>query len=288
MNSHPPTGGSGPADPGDPGPGNSHLGDWWHGGPGSGDPGPGNPGPSAAPGDHRPLRRNVAIAALVVAVMVVAALVTAARDSAAGRSATSRAVSVTAAPAATVDFQGTPGLVRIVAADTGQVRLTGQLDWKRHAPVVVDRRTDHGHVLTLSYRCAASSPCTGTYRLVVPRHTAIVLRQPSGHVIVSGLAGSLRITARSVDISATGLRSPSLVATITSGHLGATFVTPPRQLGITLTSAQATVWLPAGAGYAVTQQVTAGYVHVGIPQDASATRTVTATISSGELELLNR
>jgi hypothetical protein len=175
-----------------------------------------------------------------------------------------------------------------VGADTGQVRLTGQLDWTRHAPVVVDRRTDGGRVLSLSYRCAAASPCTGTFRLVVPRHTAVVLRQPSGHVIMSGLAGPLRITARSVDISATGLRSPSLVAAITSGHLGATFAAAPRQVGITLTSAQATLWLPASAAYAVSQQVTAGYVHVGIPQAAASARTVTATVSSGELELLGR
>ena len=243
MNPHPPSGGPGPADPGDPGQGYSHLGDWWPGGPGPGDPG--RRGPSAAPGRHRSARRNVAIAALVVAVMVVAALVTAARGAGPGQNATSRPLSLTAGPVRTVWFQGTPGQVRIVGADTGQVRLTGQLDWKRHAPVVVDRRTDGGHVLSLSYRCAASSPCTGTYRLVVPRHTAIVLHQPSGHVIMSGLAGSLRITASSVDISATGLRSPSLVAAITSGHLGATFDAPPRQLGITLTSAQATLWLPA-------------------------------------------
>jgi hypothetical protein len=246
------------------------------------DPPPGGSGPA------RPLRRNLAIAGLVVAVMVVAALVTAARGAGPGRSATSRPVSLTARPAGTVTFQGTPGQVRIVGADTGQVRLTGQLDWTRHAPVVVDRRTSGGRVLSLSYRCAAASPCTGTFRLVVPRHTAVVLRQPSGHVIVSGLAGPLRITARSVDISATGLRSPSLVAAITSGHLGATFAAAPRQVGITLTSAQATLWLPASTAYAVSQQVTAGYVHVGIPQAAASARTVTATVSSGELELLGR
>ena len=243
--------------------------------------------PTAGSGPARPLRRNLAIAGLVVAVMVVAALVTAARGTP-GRSATSGPVSLTAGPAATVTFQGTPGQVRIVGADTGQVRLTGQLDWKRHAPVVVDRRTNGGRRLSLAYRCAAASPCTGTFRLVVPRHTAVVLRQPSGHVVVSGLAGPLRITARSVDISATGLRSPSLVAAITSGHLGATFAAAPRQVGITLTSAQATLWLPASAAYAVSQQVTGGYVHVGIPQAAASARTVTATVSSGELELLSR
>ena len=77
------------------------------------------------------------------------------------------------------------------------------------------------------------------------------------------------------------------MAAITSGHLGATFDRPPRRVGITLTSAQATLWLPASAAYAVSRR-SAGLRRVGIPQDAAAARTVTATVSSGELELLGR
>ena len=66
------------------------------------------------------------------------------------------------------------------------------------------------------------------------------LDQPSGHVTVSGLDSALRVTATSADISATGLRSPSLDATITSAHLSASFAGPTRQIGLTLKSAQAT------------------------------------------------
>jgi hypothetical protein len=42
-------------------------------------------------------------------------------------------------------------------------------------------------VLSLTSRCAAGSPCTENYRLTVPAHTAVVLDQTSGHVVVSGL-----------------------------------------------------------------------------------------------------
>jgi hypothetical protein len=73
---------------------------------------------------------------------------------------------------------------------------------------------------------------------------------------------------------------------ITSGRLSATFTTPPHQVSITLASAQATLRLPDGAAYRVTQQVTSGYVRVAIPQASSAPRTVTARVDSGELELL--
>jgi hypothetical protein len=113
-----------------------------------------------------------------------------------------------------------------------------------------------------------------------------VLSQPSGHVLVSGLGGALQITAASVDVTATGLRSPSLKATITSGHLTASFAAAPRNVDVTLTSAQATLRLPGNVSYAVSDQVVSGYVHVGVPQATAAPRGVTARVVSGELELL--
>lgn len=227
-----------------------------------------------------------AVAVVVVAaVLVVIAAASAAGGGAAGPGGTTRAVSVTEGAVGTVDLQGVPGQVRIVAVNGGGVRLTGQLHWTGHAPHTV-ARVGRDHVLWLSYRCAAASPCTENYRLVVPRRTAIVLRQPSGHVLISGLAGTLRITAASVNISAAGLRCPALAAVITSGHMSATFAAAPRRVSVTLTSAQATMRLPVTASYAVRSQVTSGYVHVGIPQDAAADRSVSALIDSGELELL--
>ena len=203
-------------------------------------------------------------------------------------SGTSHALSVITGPAATVELQAAPGQVTIVGSDTGVVTLTGKMNWAGHAPVAVARLDRVAGVLRLSYRCATASPCTGNYRLAVPWRTAVMLRAPSGHVVISGLAGPLRITARHVDVSATGLRSPSLRAAITSGHLSATFAAAPRHIAVTLISAQATLRLPPSAGYAIRARVTAGYVHTGIPQNDSAARTITVRIHSGELELLSR
>ena len=202
-------------------------------------------------------------------------------------------VSVSAGSVSTVVFQGPPGQLIITgqpgAATPGQVTLTGELHWvPGHRVAVATGPRQSGHVLRLGYRCAAGSPCTGNLRLVLPERTAIVLDQPSGHVVMYRLAGRLRITARSVDISATALRSPELAAMITSGHLSATFLSPPRQLGVTLLSAQATVWLPAGSGYRLSQQVTSGYLRVGVPQSPSASRTISAQVTSGELDLVTR
>ena len=175
-----------------------------------------------------------------------------------------------------MDLRGVPG----------QLTLTGQLRWHGQAPVAVVRLNPLTHVLRLSYRCAAASPCTGNYRLTVPGRPATVLDRPSGHLVVLGVAGPLRITAGRADVTAAGLRSPVLSAAITSGHLSASFDRPPRRISMVLTSAQATLRLPGSVAYRVSQDMTAGFVRVAIPHTATAARSVTARIASGELELL--
>jgi hypothetical protein len=255
-----------------------------------------NSWPRPRPG-WAPRRATVilAVAGLVVVALIV--IIVASRS--AGGTAPppgTRAVSVTAGPAGTVDVESVPGQLTITGSATHQIRLTGQLHWSGHAPYASARTTaastaartpGAGRTLHLDYACGAGSPCTEDYRLSLPAGTAVVLSQPSGHVIVNGLAGPLTITAASVDVSASGLRSPSLDASITSGHVSATFTRVPRRVSLTLTSAQATVRLPgASPGYQVSQQVVSGYVHVGVAQAVSSPYQVRAQISSGELELL--
>ena len=248
-------------------------------------------GPPAArqhPGRPAPPWRTAAFVAAVVGVVVLTLVLAAAarnRDSGPGDT---RAVSVTADSVHTVDLQGPPGQLIIEAARTSLVTLSGPVSWTGHSAVIVTRPRVASGVLHLSYRCGAHSPCTGRLRLVVPQRCGIALRMTSGHVIVTGLAGPLSVSARSVDISATRLRTPTLAATITSGHLSAWFTGAPRRVDLTLLSAQATLHLPGRVAYRVSPQVTSGYVHTGIPQASQAGRTITARIDSGELELLER
>ena len=88
------------------------------------------------------------------------------------------------------------------------------------------------------------------------------------------------------NISASGLRSADLSAVITNGHLSAAFAAPPHRVAVTLTSARATVRLPARTGYRVIREGTSAHIRVAIPLTVGATRIVTARIDSGELELL--
>jgi hypothetical protein len=57
---------------------------------------------------------------------------------------------------------------------------------------------------------------------------------------------------------------------------------------VTLASAQATIRLPDSVRYAVTSHVTSGYLQNGIPTSATAARTISVRISSGEVALLPR
>ncbi|HEY2277428.1 MAG TPA: hypothetical protein VGI00_03685 [Streptosporangiaceae bacterium] len=255
--------------------------------------------PDTWPTSRRIPSRTTAIlaaAGLVVVGLIVAVVATrsAGGTGPAGPGPGTRAVSVTAGPAGTVDLEGVPGQLTITAAATGQIRLTGHLHWSGHAPLASVHASSAssgpgaaGRTLHLDYVCASGSPCTEDYRLSVPANTAVVLSQPSGHVTLRGLAGPVRITAANVDVSASALRSPSLTAGLTSGHLSAVFVRAPRRVSLALTSAQATVWLPGvSPGYQVSQQVASGYVHVGVARAPSSPYQVQAQVTSGELELL--
>jgi hypothetical protein len=290
----------GPGDGGlsDRGPGDGGLGDRGlsdrdpaaaaMGGPG---PAAGLPGLGAAARPGRRRARHIglllaaAAACAAVATVLVATEDSGASGMAAGQAGPTRGVHVTASGVGTIDFRGAPGQLTIVGAQSGQVILTGQLKGYGGAPAVETRFDRAARTLVVSVRCAPGTQCTQNLRLAAPAHTVTAVRQPGGQVVVTGLAGPLRITAVNVNVSASGLRSTDLDAVITSGHLTATFAAPPRRVGITLARAQATIRLPAITAYRVTQEVASGFVKVAVPEAGSATRTVTVRIDSGELAL---
>ena len=203
-----------------------------------------------------------------------------------GKAGATRPVDVTVGRVGTINFQGVPGQLAIAGTRSSKVVLTGQLHGAAGAPVIETRLDRAGGMLTVSIRCAPGSPCTESLRLTVPAGVGTTVRQSGGRVVLAGLTGPLCITTANADVSASGLRSPSLMAVITRGHLNTAFTTVPRKVDVTLTSAQATLRLPTSVTYQIAQNVTSGHVRVAIPQAASATRTVTARIHSGELELL--
>ena len=200
-------------------------------------------------------------------------------------SAGGRGVSVSAGAVRTVYLQAPPGLLVVTGVPGGQARLAGQLHWSGRAPAARVTAGPAG-VLRLWYRCAAASPCAGNLRLTVPGQARLVLGLPSGRMVLSGLTGPVSVTAANVSVRASGLRSPSFTAVITSGQLAAAFARPPRRLQVTLASAQATVRLPGSAGYAVSTRVSSGSVTVGVPRSAASGYRVSIRLDRAQLQLL--
>jgi hypothetical protein len=169
---------------------------------------PGGPDrPPPAPHAAHPRWRIAALVIAAPAIAVVAFVLVTARTPAA--SADTAAVSVHADSIRTVVVQDVPGQLAITGVPGSQVTMTGQLHGTGWSAAVAVSPRPAGQLLRLACRCAAVGPCTANLRLTVPPRTAIVLYQPAGHVVLAGLAGALRTTARSADVQASGLRSPA-------------------------------------------------------------------------------
>src|SRR5580700_9845656 len=122
-------------------------------------PPPGTPGPAPRPRSRA--WRAPAVLIGVIAFAAVAAVALGAATSGTGPrpGPGSRTVSVTAGSVTGVDLQDVAGQLTIVAAATDRVTLTGQLNWTGRA-AATGAESSARHVLRLSYRCAAGSPCT--------------------------------------------------------------------------------------------------------------------------------
>ena len=92
------------------------------------------PVPAGGPPRARHGRTAIVVAAVVAVAVVIVVVAVTAGGAARAAAKPSRAVSETAGPVSTVDFRGVPGQLTITATSAGQVRLTGDLNWKNHAP----------------------------------------------------------------------------------------------------------------------------------------------------------
>jgi hypothetical protein len=199
-----------------------------------------------------------------------------------------QSVQVTASQVRTADIQGVRGNLAIAGSGTGAgpVTLSGSLNWIGQSPAVRAALDHATATLTVTITCAAGSPCTENLQLDVPSGTATSLRQSGGQITAENVAGPVSLITTGANITASGLRSPSLTAQLSSGQLTAAFSAPPIQVSVALDNAQATVRLPSSTGYQVTQQVSSGSADVKIPQASGTGHSVMVRLQSSELELL--
>jgi hypothetical protein len=205
-----------------------------------------------------------------------------------------------------------------VAVGTGSVRLTPAEgdDLRVHRTVRsgwrgpdTEERTDGSRaVIEASCPGLLGGRCAVHYEIAVPDGHVVEVAVSSGDLEVSGVrvrslrtsASSGRTTLADVDgpvdlrsssgsIDATGLRSDRVAAEILSGSTQLEFSAAPAEVTVSASSGDVTLRLPAdGDPYHVRARSSSGQERVDVPTDPGSPRTVTVTVSSGDVEVLPR
>jgi DUF4097 and DUF4098 domain-containing protein YvlB len=144
--------------------------------------------------------------------------------------------------------------------------------------------------------------CKTLYVLTVPKDVKVTLKSSSGDIKVSGLTGgadlktssgdleahelggSVRLESSSGDLEAQGLTATTVVTQSSSGSTDLDFVVAPQSIQSEASSGDVTIRLPSGdEAYKVDTDTSSGDESANVKNDPSATRTITAKTSSGDL-----
>ncbi|MFD0688419.1 DUF4097 family beta strand repeat-containing protein [Actinomadura fibrosa] len=115
------------------------------------------------------------------------------------------------------------GRVELRATDAPGITVHETRRWSNDHNKPKATHTTEGSTLVLSSKCARNvigvSACGISYRVEVPRSTAIEVDNGDGSIVASGLAGAVRLTTSSGSIKASDLRTSSLTAHSGDGSL---------------------------------------------------------------------
>jgi hypothetical protein len=116
------------------------------------------------------------------------------------------------------------GRVELVGTDRQGIRVQEFLRWSNEKNKPRTSRTVRNGTLNLSHKCAHTvigySACGASYRVEVPRSTAISVHTDSGQLDISGITGkSVRLSTDSGRIDASGIRTKDLYAQSDAGQI---------------------------------------------------------------------
>jgi putative adhesin len=200
------------------------------------------------------------------------------------------------------------GSVRLTPAEGDELRVdrTVRRGWR--GPDVEERTDGLRAVVEASCPTLFGGRCEVHYEIAVPDGHAVEVAVDSGDLEVSGLRvrslrtsassgrttladvdGPIELRASSGSVSATGLRSDRVTAEISSGSTQLEFAAAPTEVTVSASSGDVTLRLPAdGDPYHVRARSSSGQQRVDVPTDPGSPRTVTVTVSSGDVEVLPR
>jgi hypothetical protein len=146
--------------------------------------------------------------------------------------------------------------------------------------------------------------CKTTYVLTVPRDVKLTLETSSGRVTVTGLEGGADLKTSSGDIEvhdvggplamrsssgqleADGLSSPSVTTHSSSGDTSLDFKVAPQSIDAKASSGDVDIRIPSGdETYKLDTETSSGDESANVKTDPGASRTITATTSSGDVSI---
>lgn len=115
------------------------------------------------------------------------------------------------------------GSVQITASDSPGITVTEHLRWSNGRNKPQPRHEVGGRTLSLSAKCGHSvigpNPCRISYRIQVPRATAVEVDGGSGSIRVTGLAGTVKLHGDTGAVTATDLRTSAATLSAGSGSV---------------------------------------------------------------------
>jgi hypothetical protein len=179
------------------------------------------------------------------------------------------------------------GNVTLVADTTaGHLRVTTTRSWAWQQPAA--GHTTQGGVLTLTGDCPSFpglGACAVDRTVGVPPGVTVQIGISSGNIHAAGLTlPDFGVTTDSGSIDATGMDVTAFSATTSSGNVRATLSGAPQRVNAATSSGDIQLTVP-DAAYRVDAGTSAGQVRIGIAEDPSASRSVTAHTSSGDVIL---
>ena len=182
------------------------------------------------------------------------------------------------------------GKVHLEGTDSQRVMVREQLQWLWRKPIV--RTSLRGATLTVSGSCPDTGPvnrCKADIDLAIPFDADVVVQGDSGNITAERLAGHLKLTTDSGNVTAHDLNAISVAATTNAGDVDVAFTTEPVSVSANSNSGDVLVTVPGGGEYRVDATTAAGDVAVeGVLRNDRALRSIAATADAGNVTVRGR
>ncbi|WP_131740030.1 hypothetical protein [Actinomadura roseirufa] len=214
-------------------------------------------------------------------------------------------------PITRLRLRGPAANVEITGADVRKVTVKERLDFTEHRRPLSQHGVSGGE-LSLSYRCpdrfiVGTRSCGVSYRIQVPRGTAVDVATRAGTVRISGLTaavttevgagttrltdvrGPLRLSAGTGAITGTGLRCASgdeVRVRARVGDVELSFAVPPGVVDTAAGSGTTRIRVPSGLPYAVRADADMGSERIGVRHDPAAPHRIHARSTTGDIAIL--